>query len=314
MWWHLGRILGTVIGKEKRQLAQSWGVLVGAAGLYLLALWNTAWVCDDAYITFRVSDNLVNGYGLRWNVIERVQAYSNPLWLFLNTAVYAVTREGFYTWIGVSTTVSLMAFVLVLRQTKTASATLLVAVWLIFSRAYVDFSTSGLENPMTHLLLIVFIAAYLRQVSPVWLACIAALASVNRLDAILLFAPALALRALEGPMVSVVCHYLKGFLPLVAWLLFALAYYGTPFPNTAYAKLDADISVVERILKGAQYIFDIGRQDYVTVIGIVAGLVCAISSKQSRGSPSPGGHCCTSFTWPTSVATRCKVASLPRHS
>jgi arabinofuranosyltransferase len=47
--------------------------------LFAVVLCRTAWVGDDAYITFRTVDNLVHGYGARWNVDERVQAYTHPL-------------------------------------------------------------------------------------------------------------------------------------------------------------------------------------------------------------------------------------------
>ena len=42
----------------------------------------SAWVADDAYITFRTIENFHQGYGLRWNIIERVQTYTHPLWMF----------------------------------------------------------------------------------------------------------------------------------------------------------------------------------------------------------------------------------------
>jgi len=32
----------------------------------------TVWLCDDSYITLRTVWNWTNGYGLRWNVGERV--------------------------------------------------------------------------------------------------------------------------------------------------------------------------------------------------------------------------------------------------
>ncbi|MCX6552082.1 MAG: hypothetical protein NTY02_13965, partial [Acidobacteria bacterium] len=64
-------------------------VLVVFAWIFLA----NSWVGDDAYITFRVSDNLIHGYGLRWNVAERVQAYTNPLWMFVMAGGAAVTGE-----------------------------------------------------------------------------------------------------------------------------------------------------------------------------------------------------------------------------
>ena len=52
---------------------------LGTAGWFLLILFTfifllNAWVCDDAYITFRTIDNFLHGHGLRWNVAERVQS------------------------------------------------------------------------------------------------------------------------------------------------------------------------------------------------------------------------------------------------
>jgi len=39
------------------------------------------WVCDDAFHTFRVVRNLLSGHGPVYNVGERVEVYSHPLWL-----------------------------------------------------------------------------------------------------------------------------------------------------------------------------------------------------------------------------------------
>ena len=36
----------------------------------------SAWVADDAYITFRTIENFHHGYGLRWNIQDRVATYT----------------------------------------------------------------------------------------------------------------------------------------------------------------------------------------------------------------------------------------------
>jgi len=51
--------------------------------LLIFSVVRSAWLCDDAFITFRTADNFIHGYGLTWNVAERVQTYTHPLWLFL---------------------------------------------------------------------------------------------------------------------------------------------------------------------------------------------------------------------------------------
>ena len=53
-----------------------------------------AWVCDDAYITFRSIDNLVNGLGPVWNAGERVQAFTHPLWFLLRISAKLTSRFG----------------------------------------------------------------------------------------------------------------------------------------------------------------------------------------------------------------------------
>ena len=76
----------TVAGIETPDPRQTTRViLVGGLSVFFLLLIRTAWLDDDAYITFRTIDNFLNGYGLRWNTINRVQAYTHPLWMMVIT-------------------------------------------------------------------------------------------------------------------------------------------------------------------------------------------------------------------------------------
>jgi len=70
--------------------------------LFTIVLIKTAWVSDDAYITFRTVDNFVNGYGLNWNINERVQTYTNTMWMFVISIAYYFTHEAYFTSILVS--------------------------------------------------------------------------------------------------------------------------------------------------------------------------------------------------------------------
>lgn len=47
--------------------------------------WRRRWICDDAFIDLRVVENLLAGFGPVFNVGERVEAYTNPLWVALLT-------------------------------------------------------------------------------------------------------------------------------------------------------------------------------------------------------------------------------------
>src|SRR5262245_30182050 len=46
------------------------------------------WLCDDAFISFRYVRNLVTGHGLVFNVGERVEGYSNFLWVIELAAIW----------------------------------------------------------------------------------------------------------------------------------------------------------------------------------------------------------------------------------
>jgi DNA-binding MarR family transcriptional regulator len=56
-------------------------LIAALALLFAAVVVRTAWVADDAFITFRTVHNALDGYGLRWNPAERVQTYTHPLWM-----------------------------------------------------------------------------------------------------------------------------------------------------------------------------------------------------------------------------------------
>lgn len=45
--------------------------------------WTNRFIQDDAFISFRYAQNLVDGHGLVWNVGEKVEGFTNPLWTLL---------------------------------------------------------------------------------------------------------------------------------------------------------------------------------------------------------------------------------------
>lgn len=237
-----------------------WWIQALALGCFGVVVVRNAWLSDDAYITFRTVDNFVHGYGLTWNVSERVQAYTHPLWMFLFTGVYAVTREAFFTAHVLSIVISLVAVFVLLRWVAAAPAALVVALALSLSKAFVDYSSSGLENPLTHLLLGGFLAVYFRGSTnskrSFWLSALAALILLNRMDLGLLCLPALAYALIERRLRDWRIA-LAGFVPFVIWEAFATFYYGSPFPNTALAKLNAGvIPDYELMRQGVSYLLN----------------------------------------------------------
>lgn len=247
--------------------------------LFAVVLFRTAWLSDDAFITFRVVDNFFSGYGLRWNIDERVQVFTHPLWLFLLIAVRALTGEIVISTMILSVAVSFGAVLLLTRfHGKGSAATVAALTAILLSRAFVDYSTSGLENPLSFLLLAIFFWLYFqerRMERPfrgsllLWLLAGAVL--LNRLDLLLLIGPALAAelyrhRAAWLPMLGGAA---LGLLPLLGWLVFSTIYYGFPLPNTAYAKLDPHLSQNQKFAQGVVYLLDSLASDPLTLFVIV---------------------------------------------
>ncbi len=270
--------------RERRMLILGALLLLCVQG-FIVILARTAWMCDDAYITLRTVDNFVHGYGLRWNVAERVQAYTHPLWMFLLSAVYYFTGEGFLTPIAVSMAVTMLALLLlVFGVARTPGNAVVGLTALLFSRAFMDYSTSGLENPLTHLLLVLFVLFYLRRQ---WtsrllalLTLIASLIALNRLDAILFVAPAVVYVWGSLRTRHALAALAMGAFPLGCWLLFSLAYYGFLFPNTAYAKLGTGISGIELAQQGLWYYVHTLTRDPSTLPVIALALVWGLRSRK----------------------------------
>lgn len=257
------------------------GILLAAAvALFGYAIYNTAWISDDAYISYRTVDNLVNGYGLTWNTAERVQNFTNPLWVFLNAVPYAFVNDPdkmYFVGLGVSASVSLLAVIFLAFGAASGPAVAFFAIAaLTFCRAYMDFATSGLENPMNHLLLALFMlgCARSRWSYPVLFAMslCAGLSMVNRMDTALIYAPVLAYAWLSERNLRATLVLGAGLLPFIGWEIFSIIYYGFPFPNTAYAKLGTGINTWDMITQGCWYLANSCRNDPLTIVLLVAGL------------------------------------------
>jgi arabinofuranosyltransferase len=249
-----------------------------------LIMVRTAWVADDAFLTMRTVDNFVNGYGLRWNILERVQIYTHPLWMFLLSGFYYFIRDPFIVFYGLTLLLSLVTIYLfgVKFATSPAKAVLGFSI-LIFSKAFIDYSTSGLENPLTHLLILIFLYIFLEKDHDLktgfWLFFIASLVAFNRMDTFLILIPALAWILYENRNIKMLVYAALGFLPFIFWELFSLLYYGFPFPNTAYAKLGTGISSLLLLQQGIRYAIDSIQRDPVTLFVIVLGILLALRSR-----------------------------------
>ena len=246
--------------------------------LTLIILVNNAWIGDDAYITFRTIDNFINGHGLTWNINERVQVYTHPLWMFYITFFYFFTREIYFTAIIISILTSFAGILLLTFKLAINRTTAFLSILLLIScKNFIDYTTSGLENPLTYLLLIIFFIIYFKKEindSTILLLCfISSLAMINRLDTILLFLPVLIYLFFKFPLKKSIKTFFIGYSLFFCWELFSLIYYGFPIPNTAFAKLSTGIDKYDLISQGFQYFIATYLWSPITFLVILCSIV-----------------------------------------
>jgi arabinofuranosyltransferase len=279
-----------VTGPDARARELPRAVLALLLLVFVAVLVRTAWISDDGLISLRTVLNVTHGNGLTFNVGERVQTFTHPLWLALLTAVYLVIRNVYYAAFALSIAVSVWVFWLAVSRAASTWQAWVAAAALLSSRAFVDYCTSGLENPLANLLLAAFVALFLqegrdpvRRLTALW--GLASLLYLTRPDVVLIVTPLLlaaSWRVRRGTVVARAAAL--GLLPALAWTAFAVVYYGFPFPNTAYAKLGVDISRVQIWKQGAVYAIDSIDRDPLTLIlvGFAMAMAMATRAKGSR--------------------------------
>jgi arabinofuranosyltransferase len=231
-----------------------------------------AWTFEDIFITYRVIDNFIHGFGLRWNVVERVQVVTHPLWMFLLMPVYYFSREIVLSTAVVSAICTMMAMVTLYRGKiyQSTAAALLAILILFLTKTFPTYSSSGFENPLSHLIACAFFIAVFRNgiTTPSYKApLLAALGILTRIDTLLLYGPYLIAQIVfqRGQWKRTAV----GMMPLIVWGLFSFVYYGTLVPNTALAKIPDGIEQAVILRQGAAYISDLFEKDLLAAVVIL---------------------------------------------
>jgi len=252
--------------------------------LFLFLLIRNSWASDDAFITLRVVTNIIHGYGPNWNGAERVQVFTHPLWMLVLIPFYALIRTPFYTLYAASFIFSAAAvFFLLYKITPSAWTVPIAAALLLASKAFMDYSSSGLENPLSHLLALLFIWVFLFKETNAanrlfLLTMFVSLSMLNRLDTVLIFLPALLFEIIYSirNFRKTISALFLGGLPIILWEAFSIFYYGFPFPNTYYAKLTTGIPQSELFQQGWYYFQNSLNWDHITLPLIGLAVILAL--------------------------------------
>jgi len=252
------------------------------AGLILLCIVfivicnNNRFIQDDAFISFRYVQNFVDGHGLVFNIGERVEGYTNLLWVLILSALVRMNFD-----IGnTAQTLSLAFGVLVLvmtyllsglirikgdietkyaKKSKTESVDsstgffdLIPSALLVFTGSFVFWAISGMETTMFISFCLLGIYYYIKDKDfptpnykfPIFIL----LATLTRPEGMYFFGLILIHRfgllfmekrgegLKEFFSKKNLISYLVYVIPVIFYFVIRYSYYGYLFPNTYYAK------------------------------------------------------------------------------
>ena len=260
--------------------------------LFTFIVFWQSWTTDDAYHSYIMARHLAEGKGLVYNVGYRVTASTCPLLTLIQAGVYKITQNMVAAGIliGVLTSGATAAVLFFNFCTKIRFAIFAFFI-MVLSYSFMSFTTSGLENSLLFLLGTLFLDRYFQKdefnaKDLFILAVLLALLAIARMDTILIFVPMIVVAYLFMTKICLTKRIGVGILglsPFILWEVFAIFYYGFPFPNTFYAKLFADYPVSEYLSKGLTYLHISFFFDCCLFIIPVSFLILAIYLRNKKG-------------------------------
>lgn len=206
---------------------------------------------DDAYITFRYAQNILNGDGMVYNTGERVLGTTTPVFTFLMAALGSIFGgiNAPFPWIAllVNTLADVITTLLLIRlgenlgHRKAGFATSLI--WSIAPMS-VTFAIGGMETSVFVCLMTATFYFYSNNVL-VPTAFMASLSLLTRPDALIFILPLGLDRIRRGVLAlrhsilsdRITLREVFAFaIPVLIWFLLATIYFGSPVPNSLAAK------------------------------------------------------------------------------
>lgn len=249
-------------------------LLLAAVGAW--TVFRFSWISDDALITARVVANTVNGAGPVFNLDERVQAFTHPLWFMIWTVAANITGEIILVPIILGMVASTATLLLVGLSSLRLWAGVVAVIALILSPTFATWSTSGLENSLGALLLGSAWVVSRRQAPTALMVAsgLVGLAALTRLDLAVIGAPVVLWMIWESktwkPRLAVAALAVGPGLAYMAW---SYAFYGYALPATYYAKTNAEIPRIEFVEQGLRYLLFWIEQDPLSALLLAVAML-----------------------------------------
>ncbi len=219
------------------------GILLGSLLLHISLF--KGFIVDDAFITFRYVQQTVHGHGIVYNQGERVEGYSNFLWLLLLTPFARLGVDLTYAAKGLGILFSLLTLVLTWRASHQVEGPVLAPLFLVCSAPFAAWAMGGLETPLFTFLLLCSGYFFLQEETR-GRGCLSGflfgLLSLTRPEGLLFALVAIIFRAMRlfhikaRPGRHDFARLLLLGAVIFPYHLWRLTYYGQILPNTIYAK------------------------------------------------------------------------------
>jgi arabinofuranosyltransferase len=222
--------------------------------LFLYSFLSRIWVAEDAYITFRHIQNFLNNYGLTFNINERIEGFTHPLWVIfliilakLDFSLHfgSLLLGCFFTILGMG--LLIYHFIIKIYKWDYYNKTILIIpIFFIIHDGFRSFWTSGLEFSLTFFLISLFLIlnANKELTKPEYNAIIFAFLYLTRPELGILFVYYgiyyFIIHIKRKNFFNLFIIVLKFTTPFILitglYHLFRWFYYHELFPNTFYAK------------------------------------------------------------------------------
>ena len=247
-----------------------------------------AWLSDDALITLRTALNITHGWGPGFNATESVQAYTHPLWFLLWVTIGVTTNQWIWGILLAGIFMTAAAVGVMAWRTTSIARIILITGMLIFSNGFIEYSTSGLENPLAYLTIAVGFALSVSLFAnsgkrwwliPALIGLTFAAIVLTRFDLAVLIIPVglvLIWSQRRSPKLIAVAGG-TFLLPLIVWFSWSWITYNSLVPNTFSAKRNVEIPALEVAAQGFRYFYVSFEHDpiilAILVIGILGGFI-----------------------------------------
>lgn len=231
-------------------------LLLAIAIVFVIHCLSLDFTQDDAYISYRYAENLIQGNGLVFNSGERVEGYTNFLWTIL-LSLFAKLGLDMITVSKILGIASGCVTLLLLHQISRLffpKRDWLLALFppflLTASSAFAYWSISGLETSFFVMMVLLSVYLYLTRPRLSVLSC--SLSALVRPEGVLIFAILLLHKLLfRKDRFDEFLLYVGGFgALLLPFAVFKLLYYGNVLPNSFYAKTGLSF---EYVRSGLEY-------------------------------------------------------------